>query len=45
MTAREREDINPEDRKEEEALVDERVQQISIRLREDGGVNGTYFIE
>lgn len=46
MTAGEREDINPGDRKqEEESLVDERVQQISVRLKEDGGVNGTYFTE
>lgn len=44
MTMRKREDINPEDRKKRRGVImDEKVQQISIRLKGAEGVSGTYF--
>lgn len=46
MTIRKREDINPEDRKKRRGVImDEKVQQISIRLKGAEGVSGTYFAE
>lgn len=46
MTVGKREDTNPENRKKGRGvLVDERVQQTSLRLKGDGGVKSTYLAE